>query len=146
LKLIKKRPEVVKMLDLTVNQLYLYGVDARHLELIKLEIESKFKEHKTIPKADFHSILNQVLKNRSKEMAKAVDLILKFCSPKEETVEVEHFTVLLEYFNFHPHKVRKDKNYSIDILNALRGNQKAPNSIMALKESDHTLYVLVRRV
>lgn len=81
-------------------------------------------------KAVFDNIVNTVMKNRQKEMLQAQDIISNFCALKDfkdpksefdkENVNLESFNMLSDYLTYHPHKVKRNKNHSVDIMNALR--------------------------
>ena len=103
----------------------LLGLEARHLELMKVDLKKEGFNQGKISRSKFDAIATTVLKNRQKEMIQASEIVINFCSLKDftdhnsemdpENVSLDTFNILADYLTYHPHKVKRNKNHSVDI-------------------------------
>jgi hypothetical protein len=138
-----KNKEIINEIDELINNLYVLGVDSRQLELVKIEFERRNLTEGGIHKDHFGVIIETAFKHRSKELVQAGELIIKHCCLKEDGKEGEianfdRFIILHDFFQYLPHKVKKDKNKSTEIGIALKGNPSdlGHDSIEMLKRSE----------
>lgn len=59
--------------------------------------------------------------------------------------------MLTDYLTYHPHKVKRNKNHSVDIMNALRAQNLSAETLidklaLSNKEEDKKLYSLIRKL
>jgi len=95
--------------------MYVLGIEPRALFVIRNQFETKELTDGAIPKEVFAYIVNTALKGKQKEIGQLSEEIIHFCCRNEkgestDQAYLERYTLMHDFFQYCPHKVKKDKN------------------------------------
>uniref|UniRef100_A0A7S3N5E6 EF-hand domain-containing protein n=1 Tax=Euplotes harpa TaxID=151035 RepID=A0A7S3N5E6_9SPIT len=120
----KKTPAELDIMNAAQLMKYLYdiGIDIRILNLIRSEFLKQDKNEKgELPTTDFIKIFRMVSKHDSQEMESKVINFLQ--EESGSVIKYSKFTKFLDYYNYVPVHIKKDRNFSQELYYILTSNK-----------------------